>query len=354
MIRIEKIFNQILSGYLKFQYNGAYFKLAYPPIDCRYEADIIHDNILELAELNGLFDEEELLDFLYENDIWSDKKEKQLESLKKDIEEFKVKMYGLTLKTTEREVARKALRLAEKTATNLSKERHSYDYVSSMGAAKIAKENYLVLSSLQDNFGNYIFNNNIIDEPSDILMPLVSFYHKNRVLDKDIRVVARTDPWRTSWVLSKDVHQIFGKLVYNLTEEQRILCSFSKMYDNIYESPECPHESVISDDDLLDGWLIIQHRKRDKEQNTKVVEEKIGYNPKIKNADEVYVFADTQQDAKKIEDMNDIGAKVIKQQRMNAIKKAGGQINEEALPDMRQKFFQEAHKMTVDKLKGKS
>ena len=38
------------------------------------------------------------------------------------------------------------------------------------------------------------------------------------------------------------------------------------MYDNIQESLDYPSEDVVEDDDMLDGWLIIQKQKRDKER----------------------------------------------------------------------------------------
>ena len=44
------------------------------------------------------------------------------------------------------------------------------------------------------------------------------------------------------------------------------------MYDNIQESMDCPTEDVINDDDMLDGWFIVQNRKREKDKKEKDVD----------------------------------------------------------------------------------
>ena len=39
---------------------------------------------------------------------------------------------------------------------------------------------------------------------------------------------------------------------------------WSQLYDNVQESMDAPTKDVIKDDDLLDGWLIVQGKKREK------------------------------------------------------------------------------------------
>lgn len=347
--RIENYLNQIIRGYVRFNHLNSWYKLTAPTIESKCEADAIYDDTLELGHFHGLYNDRELTRFLYRAGIWSDDDEDKIEGIKKDIEEFKVKMYQLTLKVNEMEVARKALRIAESALMDLLKRKHSYDFVSARGMAKIARENYLVLSSLKYIDNTPVFSN-VVDEPIDILMPLVGYCQKNRISDKDIRAISRADHWRSVWALSKDAATIFNTNIYGLTDEQRTLCAFSKLYDSIYESADCPHESIIDDDDLLDGWLIVQRRNREKEQNIKLVDSKISKNEKIRSADEVYVLTDNIDDAKKIDDMNDVGAKIIKQQRLNMTKKHGI-VNEMDMPDVKQRFAMEMQQAALNKLK---
>jgi cation diffusion facilitator CzcD-associated flavoprotein CzcO len=104
------------------------------------------------------------------------------------------------------------------------------------------------------------------------------------------------------------------------------------MYDNIQESMECPNKEVIEDDDMLDGWFIIQHKKREKDRVEKEFENSTK-NEKIKNAPEVFVVA-SKEKAEKINDMNDMNAKMIKHQRKLALDRYGS-LDEQNLPDQR-------------------
>lgn len=348
--RIEKSLNQIISGYLKFKHKNLLFKIMHPTVEAKCESDNIYQEVLYECQLSGLYTDNELLRFLYKNGLWSDDKENKIEGIKKDIEEFKVKMYELTLKKNEMEIARKALRIAEFHMFRLLKEKHSYDYISARGCAKIAKENYLLLSSVRDSDNNLIFKN-VIDEPMNLLIPIVSFYQKHRVSDKDIRTISKSEQWKMLWSLNKSPEKIFNKAILDMTDEQKALCAFARFYDNVYESHECPHESIINDDDLLDGWLIVQKRKRDKEHDVKLIDDKISPNEKIRNADEVYVITDDKEIAKKIDNMNDIGAKIIKEQRMNTVK-ARGIVNELDMPDVKQRLVSETQAKILSRLKG--
>ena len=71
-----------------------------------------------------------------------------------------------------------------------------------------------------------------------------------------------------------------------MTFDQRNICVWSRMYDNVQESHECPSEDVLNDDDLLDGWFIIQRKKQ---EHDKLVSEVEGMtnNEKIANSEEI-------------------------------------------------------------------
>lgn len=51
-----------------------------------------------------------------------------------------------------------------------------------------------------------------------------------------------------------------------MTINQRNLLTWSKIYDNVQESLECPSEKVIEDDDMLDGWFLVQKLERERER----------------------------------------------------------------------------------------
>ena len=92
------------------------------------------------------------------------------------------------------------------------------------------------------------------------------------------------------------------------------------MYDNAYQSMECPPDNVFEDDDMFDGWLIDQRRKRDKEQKQKQVDTMKNVSDK---AQEVFLFAPTREDADKVYDLNDPDARIKLRQRQNVIDQRG-------------------------------
>ena len=92
------------------------------------------------------------------------------------------------------------------------------------------------------------------------------------------------------------------------------------MYDNIQESMDCPQNDVIEDDDMLDGWFLIQAKKRDDDRSKNEID---NLNPKIANSQEVYLMASSTEDRKRIDGMNSFHSSVIKKERREMIKKKG-------------------------------
>jgi len=85
---------------------------------------------------------------------------------------------------------------------------------------------------------------------------------------------------------------------------------------------ECPTEDVINDDDMLDGWFIIQRKKAESERAKSELDERT-QNDKIMNSDEVYVFTDSRKEADAIEGMNSVTSSMIKKERLHTIKGKG-------------------------------
>ena len=123
------------------------------------------------------------------------------------------------------------------------------------------------------------------------------------------------------WGASKTGIPLFDIPATHLTENQKVLINWSRLYDNIYENMDCPSEEVIRDDDALDGWLIVQHRKREKEKNRNEMESKLS--DKTRNAQEVFLVADSEEEMKKIYSLNDPAANRKRKQRLRKVDKDG-------------------------------
>ena len=55
---------------------------------------------------------------------------------------------------------------------------------------------------------------------------------------EQFRDIVRSYSWRTYWIANKE--NIFGIPAIEYSEDQKTLISYSNMYDNILEHPECP------------------------------------------------------------------------------------------------------------------
>ncbi len=168
-----------------------------------------------------------------------------------------------------------------------------------------------------------------------------------------MRELARTDPWRSIWNVGKKLGNIFDKPAVEFTSEQKTLMSWSSLYDSVSESSEAPADDVVEDDDILDGWLISQRRKRENLTTQSSVEGVIG-NEKIANAGEVFVVTGNKsEDIDKISSMNNPHIAAVKKSRFKALENAEGAIQQGDLPDVRHELQMEARNQYRDTIKGK-
>ena len=121
------------------------------------------------------------------------------------------------------------------------------------------------------------------------------------------------------------------------------------MYDSIAESPESPSDEIILDDDMLDGWLIIQRRERELRTKQKAAEDIIG-NEKIANSDEVYIVAKSEEDISNINELNDPQAKAIKHAREKALL-SEERTKQENLPDVAMDLQMQRNRAAVEAAK---
>jgi len=318
-----------------------------------YIAAELFTDVFRESELEGLFSEDELYAFLMDNDLWTLEKDKQYVGLPKDIEEFKLKLFKLTFKSNERQVARKALALAKSVYAGLAAERAMYAHLSCQGAANLARNRYLLGCSMYYPNGSPVFvGETFWEEPSDLLDLVMQSQSHLRLGEEAIREIARTDPWRSIWICRKGEGHVFGVSPVDYTEEQRSLVGWSNLYDNIYEHPDCPSDDIIEDDDMLDGWLIDQRRQREARQLKKSAEDIVS-NEKIRGSSEIFVPAGTSKDAAKINELNDEMTRGLLKQRFDYLKKHG-KVAEQDMPDTKRRLQMAAADLGAKAITGKT
>lgn len=320
---------RIVSGSVRLRLHLGVFTLVSPTRPQRYEAQELFAERLDEASAEGLFSEEELYDHLVESGAWDEESDGLLSSLPKEIEEFKFKLYKANFRSNERAVVRKALRAAEARVAELEGRRHAQDHLSRLGFAALARSRYLLGACLLARDGSPACAGDPGSWPSELLEEAAAAHAALRLGERDYRELARGEPWRSLWGCRRGDGDLFGVPAADYTDEQRAIVSFACLYDDVRQHPECPADDVVADDDLLDGWLIDQRRRR---ADAGTDPDGLVTNERIRNSQEVFFVADTREDADRIMAMNNEHARAVARGRFRVIAERGS-LSEADMPD---------------------
>jgi hypothetical protein len=342
LYRRDFLIARIRSGYIPIKVDGKRIIVHHPSRGVALRASEIYIEEYEKSIEEELLDDDDVYNLLVLNDLWSEQKEKELTKIVPGhIEHWKIELYQNVLKTNTRITTRKYLDAAKKEYGRLYNTRHSFDHMTGAGYASYTKNMYIISQCAR-------YNNKRIDWGTIDLNKTMNAYH-NSLLDSDtLRMLARSSPWSTMWNTLKTNGHIFENI--NLTNEQQSLLSWSIMYDRISESPDCPPEEVLEDDDMLDGWLLIQKRKRDTDKKKHELESSLS--KKVGSADDIFLIAETAIDAEKIDLLNDERALQTKKQRFKEIKDQGI-VLEQQLSDIKLKRGLQLRQAYVNQVKGR-
>jgi hypothetical protein len=314
-------------------------------IDQAFEAADVYQQAYQQAYIDGMMNEEEMNQWMMENDLWTEEDEEQSEGFKKDLERLKIEIYNARNNDILKERIRLYLRAGESQfATHLSK-KHTYHQNTAEGYATTEKVAWSIRNST-------FLNNEPYDFSDHTLAYVVEEWQASFLHDSQIRELARNEPWKSLWVVKDNTKiKLFNNVESSeLTYNQKNLIIWSQMYDNIQESLDCPNKDVIDDDDMLDGWFIIQSKKREQEKAEQDINESTK-NGKIKNASEVFVVANSKKDADRINSVNSIHSHMVKKQRDGTLKQKGT-VNDHDFIDQRQKIQMEQTNMLRGNIKG--
>tara|TARA_R100000008_G_scaffold41113_2_gene23670 strand:- start:4878 stop:5924 length:1047 start_codon:yes stop_codon:yes gene_type:complete len=309
---------RIRSGIYKIKLGELDLKIV--PLTLEQELDVQQCYVATYrqAEKDGFLTHEDLLESMKERGLWSEEDEERIKGLEKDIDRLKVELFQNKNKEDLVERIRTYLKAGkEQLDQQLSKKMANYDK-SCEGIAQVKKvEKIMELSCVYADSG----------EPYDFkdvdVTHIVRLFGLQVLSESSAREIARTEPWHSTWVLKdSNTFEFFNYKGRQLTTDQKNVIVWSRMYDSVHESMDCPSEDVIQDDDMLDGWFILQKKKRDQEKVQAEIEQSTS-NPKIASSDEIFVMAHSQKDADRINKSNNINAQQIKRKRAAVLERQG-------------------------------
>lgn len=338
--------SRILSGFYIFLYSGKKYKLVYPDISVKYEAEIYANEEYDKNKFNDWISEDAIIDTLVNLGIWTYNGDDGLKNLEKQMDDMKVELYQNFLNPAKLKNIRRNLLNTKNTYDKHYNIRHSFDHITPEGYVQGLKNQYILMHSIYDLNNCLVFDK---DYDYNLFNNITSFISENYIDIPTFKKIARSDNWRNYWTANKEY--IFDKPTINWTDEQKTLIVLTKMYDSAYEHPECPADSVFEDDDIFDGWLIYQKRENEKTKN-KNRTDKLLQGKNLDNANEIFVKANSKQEANNIHDLNDNTAKHIIKERQIAIKRAGNStIDDSSLPDVQRELTIQSNQAFMNRKK---
>ncbi len=264
------------------------FRIAnFDPIK-KAEAEAFAQEVEQEYIAYGGLTQDEIIELNINLGYWTEEQEKMLGKLIKEIQYAKGMYYEDFFRASRRELHLKAINSGIKRVNDLVlSKNHLYEY-----SSEYIKE---------ESYWTFLF--------SDYGSPALLYrkYPLWRIQDEKVRGLYFDLKWRSIWAVCKDPYGIFGLRGNQLNDNQLSLLYWSKIYDNIQEAQEPPHQAMMQDTIAIDGWFIKQSKSKDSKQEEN-------------KATEVFKMARTKREKEEIMAMNSIeGQRVIKS-RANDLK----------------------------------
>ena len=337
---IELLLYRILSGKLIFFYKDEKYELRPANSLLRYEAQIIYDNILNEEKYSEWIREENVEKLLIGLGLWTKDTMTIISDLEKKIDNTKVELYKSAILTDKQKPIRKKLIDYKNQLSRIMSQKVDMTSNTLEGYANAIKNEHIICHTLfknnkrvfreisSGNENSYSYFNNIVNE-----------INKNSIAIEDFKELARHQLWKSYWTYNKE--NCFHCSITELTEDQKTLVNISRMYDSVYDHPEAPTDKVIEDDDMLDGWMILQKRKADQSKTQQKFD---NLNPKLKNAQEVFIMTDGKESYEEVMSLNSEESKHKLREKVNFIN-VHGSVSDANLPDVRRNIHNQAREM---------
>ena len=318
--RKEKIIYDIIVGVKYFYLDGNEYRFVPNGKFDIYHSNILYYKFMHDHKYDGLMTIEDQVKYLNHFQLWTFKNTEELKSLEKNLESMKLDLFLNRINVSYTNKLRKKISSVKTGILRSHINKNKFlDETLEHHASEI-KEKFLICMSIRDSKGKKICNrNNFLDIDNRFIQIHNDIANKETVTVNEFREIARTQPFRGMWNHGK--YRVFDRKISELTKYQKVLSSYSVMYDNVFKSVECPTDDVINDDDMLDGWFIQQSREQEERKKEKEGE-KMFDKFKGKDGQELFVMSRDKQEVDQIYNMND-------QNTRNVIKSRNQQIERE-------------------------
>ena len=331
------LYNQIISGFKFVTVDGARYKVRVPSRETRLLAEYVYRDVINSLRFDDLMTDEECERSLLRLGIWSPPDEESLKKLEKLLEDQKVRLFKSAFDISAQGAIERQISATKSAIYKSLSRKHFLDPSTLKHHAITVKNKFIIAMSLRGEDDLPVYDEKSFwNSESTVLEKVYESLESSIITIEEYRYLARNDPWRSTWSAGKE--KALGVASADWTEEQRNIVAFSKMYEGAYQSPDCPPDSVIENDDMFDGWLIDQRRNREQEQRHHRAE----VSGKWKDsAQEVFITAPTKEDAENVYDLNDLTGRATIRERAHAIDQRGV-VEDKHLPDVQRDLMVQA------------
>ena len=299
MINLEKLLYRIILGYYYIYIDNEKFKIVYPSINIKYEADILYDSIKEDNRfVKNLLTISEMDALLKKENIWDENKEKDLKKAEIDLENSKVLLFQNFFNKDSAKQARGMISAVTKAIIETTTIKNTFKHLTIEDYCLGIKNEFIIMNSIYNAQNTLVFNNPDADDHEyKKLQVFIKEILEQNIIAKNLRDLAKSELWK-SYNNSSNIDQ----QGLDITDDLRHLINLSKMYENVRQHPESPDDNIIADDDALDGWFIYQNRKVIQEKKKTSILSKVRGND---NAGEVFILTNDKEETKEIIGLND-------------------------------------------------
>lgn len=338
--------SRIMCGYYLFIYADKKYKLEYPSIELKYEAEILAEQMYQNCKFEDWPTLRSVVDILVEYGLWEYHFEMDIKRLEKNIEDLKIEIFKSYLNDKKLKQLKRTLYQNERRLNDLFTKKHLFDHITIEGFVDSVKSQFLLSRSILNENNEKIFCD---ENANQLLLQKISAAVSSHAIDViTFRKIARSNLWMNYWGTKRE--DVFNGPSINWTDEQKTLVRVSKMYDSAREHPECPPDDVFDDDDAFDGWMISERRKSEKTRIENRLEKNL---PKShKNSGEVFIMAGSQKEAEQIYELNDSQTRGIIKER-NKVINSTKKIDDTNLPDVRRNITIQNNELTKNQARNR-
>lgn len=297
---IEDIIYRIISGFYYIDVDDTIYRIVLPNLSIKHQAQSIYRSAVEKSKYDsGWITQDEINQILNYFHIWDNDKEKLLQGLPKELNKYKIQYYLNFNHPDNKQQIKNTIDSINRQINTLSNQKQSFDYLTLDSYAQGLKNQFIISKTVYRN-DEPVFTGNFEDTDSTLLEKIILEIHRRSLSAHTLKLVARHDLWKSYWDASKE--RIFKSPAIEWTDEQISVINLTKMFDSVREHPESPSDEVMADFDALDGWLLHQHEKMEKDKKKQAISDKYGLDKQ--NGSEVFLVTDSVEETKEIYSLN--------------------------------------------------